>query len=153
MARSTQRPTSRTRIFLLDAEPVIRRGLELLITRQRDLEVCGGAGTVQGVLAKIMMLKPDLAVLGLTLHSAPGLKLIRRLRKYCPELKILVFSMEDKLPLVNMVLQAGAHGFVAKQDGSEKILQEVHRLCERQGKQPSQLLKQTDTRRASSAAA
>src|ERR1041384_576962 len=130
MARSLPKSHVRARIFVLDEEPVVRRGLELLISRQADLEICGAAASAEGVLAKIMMLKPDLALVGVTLRSACGLRLIRRLRKFTPEVKILVFSMEDKVSFVKAALQAGADGLVAKQDGSETLLEAVRRLLE-----------------------
>jgi DNA-binding NarL/FixJ family response regulator len=116
------------RIFLVDEEKVVRRGLELLLSRQADLEICGAAGPAEGALSTIALLKPDLAVLGLTLRTAASLKLMRRLRKFCPEVKILVFAMEDKFSFVKLALKAGAHGFVAKQEGSENLLEGVRRL-------------------------
>jgi DNA-binding NarL/FixJ family response regulator len=149
MARSLQKANFKRRIFVLDQEPVVRRGLELLLSRQFDLEICGSAGTAERALAKILMLKPDLAVVDLGLRSASRLKLIRRLRKYCPEVKILVFSMEDKLSFVRLALHAGAHGFVPKQEGSEKILEEIRRLLGGQSAGAGQFSRKCETQRLS----
>jgi DNA-binding NarL/FixJ family response regulator len=126
MAWQQQDPDPVTRLFLVDDEPVVRRGLRLLIGMQPDLEVCGEAGTEHEALEGIMALRPDLAVVDLTLKEGDGITLIRRLHRLCPELKILVFSMHDQALFATLAFTVGAHGYVLKEGGTERVLEAIH---------------------------
>ena len=118
-------PPSKTRLFLVDDGPLVRKGLRLLCSVQPDLEVCGEAAGELEALAGILALHPDLAVVDLSLKEGDGLALIKRLRQQCPTLKILVFSMHDQAPFAAIAFALGAHGYVIKEEGSERLLQAI----------------------------
>ncbi len=125
MARRVEKHTSRIRLFLVDDEAAVRRGLELLLSHEPNLEVCGSAGSLTEALQQILLLKPDLAVVDLRLRHGDGLKLIRKLRRSVPGLKLLVFSMHQEPSLAEAALRAGADGYVTKNEGTEKLVEAV----------------------------
>jgi len=45
---------SKTRIFLVDDHPIVRRGLQLLISLESDMMVCGDADSAPVALEKIL---------------------------------------------------------------------------------------------------
>lgn len=111
------------RLFLVDDEPVVRRGLELLIGVEPNLEVCGVAEGEAEALERIAASRPHLAVVDLGLKQGSGLSLIKRLRQRYPALRILVFSMHNQPRYVSAAFAAGAHGYVAKDEGTDKVLE------------------------------
>jgi len=121
---------SKMRVYVVDDEPTIRMGLKLLINLEPDLEVCGDADSSLVALKQILSLRPDLATLDLTLKENNGLKLTRQLRQKHPALKILIFSMHDEVSFVRAAFQAGANGYVTKDEGSEKLIEAIHRLMQ-----------------------
>lgn len=118
----------RVRVFVLDDEPAVRKGLKLLINRQPDLEVCGDADSGPAALKGIRSLHPDVAILDLTLQENNGLQLTRQLRRDHPALKILIFSMHKEVSFVQAAIQAGAHGYLTKDEGSEKLIEAIRVL-------------------------
>jgi len=117
------------RIFVVDDEPVIRKGLRLLISRQPDLEVCGEAETCSAAMEQILALKPDLVIVDLTLKQGfDGFELIRRLTPRRLRPRILVFSMHQEPPFIRAAFQVGADAFVAKVEGSETLLSSIRKL-------------------------
>ncbi len=120
------------RLFLVDDEPIVRRGLELLFSHEADLVVCGHAATASETLERIPALVPDLAIvdLGLSLSFDDGFKLLRRLRRRFPKLRLLVFSMHNDAPSARAAFEAGAQGYVTKEEGAEKVLEAVRSLME-----------------------
>jgi DNA-binding NarL/FixJ family response regulator len=122
MARRQPDPDPVTRLFLVDDEPVVRRGLELLLSSQPGFEVCGEAATEHEALEGILTRRPDVAVVDLTLKEGGGLGLIKELHEHCPALKILVFSMHDQVHYATGAFDAGAHGYVTKEEGAEQVL-------------------------------
>ena len=112
--------------MVVDDQPMVSRGVELLLAGERDLVFCGEAESEPQALDRIAGLKPDVAVVDLTLKEGTGLSLIGRLRQRCPELKILVFSMHDQAHYVAGAFGAGAHGYVTKGEGTEKLVEAIH---------------------------
>ena len=110
------------RLFLVDDEPIVRKGLRLLLGVKPGLAVCGEADNEHDALAGILAAQPDLAVVDLTLKLGDGLALIKELRRHCPALRILVFSMHQEAHFATAAFAAGAHGYVVKEEGSEGVL-------------------------------
>ncbi len=74
--------------------------------------------------------RPDVAIVDLALKSSSGLALVSELRKEYPALKILVFSMLSESIFAARALNAGAHGFLRKDEGTEKAVQAVRTLLQ-----------------------
>ena len=112
-------------MFLADDEPAVRRGLRFLLNLEANLMVCGEAESEHGALEGILKLRPDLAVVDLSFKEGDGLALIKRLHHLCPALRILVFSMHDQLDFAIAAFAAGAHGYVIKEEGAERVVQAI----------------------------
>jgi DNA-binding NarL/FixJ family response regulator len=118
----------KTRIFIVDDHPMMRQGLMQLIGNEEDLEVCGEAEDAPTALEQIEELRPDLAILDISLRSGNGLELIKDLQVCQPELPILVLSMHDESLYAERVLKAGGRGYVMKQEGGKKIMEAVRHI-------------------------
>jgi len=126
--RATAR--SNTRVFLVDDHPIVRRGFQLLLGLEPDLRVCGEADSGPAALQKILALKPDVAIIDLSLKGGSGLELIKQLRMQGLQLKLLVFSMRDEGIYAERALRAGADGYITKEEGTEKAIQAIRMLMQ-----------------------
>ncbi len=120
----------RTTVFLVDDHPIVRRGFQLLLSLERDLRVCGEAESAPEALQKILALKPDVAIVDLSLKSSSGLELIKQLRELMPNLQILVFTMQAEGIYAERALRAGANGYLSKEEGAEKAIEAIRVLRE-----------------------
>jgi DNA-binding NarL/FixJ family response regulator len=59
-------------------------------------------------------LQSDLAVVDLALSRGSGLEMVRELRSRFPTMKLIIVSTHGQSTVSRAVLEAGAHGFVAK---------------------------------------
>jgi DNA-binding NarL/FixJ family response regulator len=128
MTRDPQRRNGKARLFLADDEPLVRRGLEVLLSAQPEFEVCGRSGETPEALKQASALEPDLAVVDLSFKMGNGFDLIRDLRRACPRMKVLVFSMHDQPTTVAAAFKAGAHGYLTKDEGAEKMVEAIQSL-------------------------
>jgi len=110
------------KIFLVDDHPLVCEGLTLLINRQADMLVCGEARSAPAALEAIQELRPDAALIDLTLASGSGLELIKDLKMCCPEIAMLVLSMHDESTYAERALRAGARGYVMKREATKKVV-------------------------------
>ena len=111
------------RVFLVEDHPVVREGYAALFSRMPDLTVCGEAATAAEAVARIQDTEPDLALIDLGLPGTSGLELIRQLRAFHPNLKVLVVSAHSETLYAERALRAGAQGYVMKDEPPMAIVE------------------------------
>lgn len=116
----------------------MRRSLVETIERETDLTVCGQAQDAEDALDAIVLLLPHIVLTDIQLKSSSGLDLIKAIRAHAPELPIVATTMFDVQRTERLARAAGATGFVAKQDGPEKLIATVHELL-KTGKEPDEI--------------
>jgi DNA-binding NarL/FixJ family response regulator len=116
------------RILIVDDHPMMREGLRTLISRERDLTVCGEAETVGQALDAVANLKPDLVLTDITLPGRNGIALIKDICALNPTLLILVISMHDESLYAERVLHAGARGYIMKQESGPTMMQAIRQV-------------------------
>ncbi len=125
---STGADADHHRVIIVDDHPIVRHGLSRLVSRERDLVVCGEAETVQHALELVEIMQPDLVIVDLSLEHDDGLHLIEQIRSMYPKVKMLVSSMHDELIFAPRALRSGAHGYLAKSESVEKIIDAIRQV-------------------------
>jgi DNA-binding NarL/FixJ family response regulator len=121
----------RTRILIVDDHPVVRLGLKQLLVAEPGFEVCGEAATAAEALRFIDSRDVDLAVVDISLSDGSGIELIKQMTSRDENLRILVVSMHDELLFAERALNAGAHGYVNKDQAPQKLVEAVHRVVQK----------------------
>jgi len=68
---------------------------------------------------------PDVIIMDMSMPGMGGLEAIRRIKTKNPSLKILVFTMHDGIAFVEQALEAGANGYVVKNNAANVLLEAV----------------------------
>ena len=108
-------------VVLADDHAVVREGYRRLLERTGDIEVLAEAGSGEEAYRLICDLKPDVAVLDISLPGLSGIEVVRRVIARNPDQKILVFSMHEDTVFSSRALQAGARGYVTKSAAPEVL--------------------------------
>ena len=116
------------RVLLVDDHPIMRHGLAQLIRMEPGLDVCGEAGSACDGLTAVGKLKPDLAVVDLTLPDKNGLELIKDIQAMYPGTQTIVLSMHDESLYAERALRAGARGYVMKETAAENLITAIQRV-------------------------
>lgn len=117
------------KVLIVDDHALVREGLRALLDRHDDLEVCGEAGSAAEALALARDNLPDVAVVDLSLREGSGMELIGDLRARSENIRILVSSMHDEKLYAERALEAGAMGYVHKQQGSRVVVDAIRSIC------------------------
>ena len=120
--RTSRQPSNERRILIIDGHPLVRRGLTALIDNEPDLTVCGEAATQQEGLDAITATTPDLVIADDQLEDGDGLDLVKQIRSRHQRLPVLLLSMHDQPGDAGRALQAGASGYVSKQEMADTVL-------------------------------
>ncbi|HEY2799861.1 MAG TPA: response regulator transcription factor [Chthoniobacterales bacterium] len=115
----------KSRILLVDDHALVRDGLAQLLRGEVDMMVCGEAGSAEQALDVVAQVKPDLAIVDISLGGANGIELIKNLKALRPDLRILVLSMHDEATFAERALRAGASGYVMKREARDRIMEGI----------------------------
>ena len=119
------------KILLIEDHPIVRAGCRRLLqdhaADDAALDVIEASTGAEAVTLNAAVL-PDIAVLDLHLPDMPGMDVLRLLRKQTPQLRVIVFSMYEDVPFVTSALEAGARGYVTKNDNPESMIEAIERV-------------------------
>ena len=116
------------RILVADDHHVVRTGLRALLESKSGWQVCGEATNGREAVEKAGKLKPDVAVLDIGMPLLNGVEATRQIRKLSPKTEILILTMHDSDLLVQEVLDAGALGYILKDDADRNLIAAVDAL-------------------------
>jgi len=116
------------KVLIVDDHPLFREGLQQLVARDSDLEVCGEASTGTEAMELISEHKPDLVVVDISLGASSGIDLIKTIRSTYDDLPVLVVSMHDESLYAERSLRAGAMGYVMKHESGKTVRAAIRKV-------------------------
>jgi DNA-binding NarL/FixJ family response regulator len=118
----------KNRIFIVDDHPIVRKGLTQLINQEPELVVCGEAENAETALELLKKVKPDLAIVDISLRGIDGIELTKLIRARFENIPVLVVSMHDESLFAERALRAGARGYIMKQEAIVKMMEAIHKV-------------------------
>jgi len=116
------------RILVADDHQVVRTGLRTLLESKAGWQVCAEAANGREAVEKAGELQPDVAVLDIGMPLLNSVEATRQIRKVSPQTEILILTMYDSEQMIQGVLEAGACGYILKDDADRNLLAAVDSL-------------------------
>jgi two-component system response regulator NreC len=118
-------------VLIADDHAVVRAGLRLLLTSQRDIRVAGECGTHGEVLAFLHKAPRavDIVTLDLTMPGGSPAVLIEDIIRHYPHTRVVVLTMHDDPSYARMAMTTGASGFVVKSAADTEILDAIRTVA------------------------
>lgn len=113
------------RIFLADDHAILRDGLKYILCENDTCEIIGEAGDGREAVDKIYKLKPDIAILDISMPVLTGLEAARLIRKYDRDIKIIILTRHDNEEYVRQAIRYGVNGFILKDNAGDDLLKAV----------------------------
>lgn len=108
-------------ILVVDDHPVVRDGIQAMLSGEPGIEVVGAAGNAEEALAKVAELKPDVVLMDIRMPGINGIEATHRIKSGHPGVAVIVLTMYDSEMYVVEALRAGAAGYLVK-DASKELL-------------------------------
>ena len=121
-------------ILLLEDLPEIRAWLRKLVLQVFPGSTISESARVQDAMALVAAVKFDLALVDLGLPDGSGVDVVTKLRDLQPEAQSVVVTIHDDDEHLFPALQAGAFGYILKEQARELITEQLQRIS--QGEPP-----------------
>ncbi len=118
-----QRP--RIRVLVADDQPLIRRGMSLLLSAEADIEVVGQAADGVEAVALALALRPDVVLMDLHMPRKSGVLATREICTALPQTRVMVLTTFDSDDLVFDAVRAGAQAYLLKDASEDEVLETV----------------------------
>ncbi|MBW5484414.1 response regulator [Streptomyces bambusae] len=113
------------RVLIADDQPLVRRGLTLIMAPDPYIDVVGEAADGTQALALARQLHPDVVVMDIRMPVLDGVEATAELSRTLPGCRVLALSTFDMDEYVVAALRAGASGFLPKDTSPEELLAAV----------------------------
>ena len=117
------------RILIVDDHPIMRRGLQMILKGQKDMDVVGEAGSGADAVAMVKQLLPDLVILDLSLPDGNGIMVIQDIKCHYPEAKVIVLTIHEEEEYVHKVVAEGAHGYLLKNAADDEMIMAIRAVA------------------------
>jgi DNA-binding NarL/FixJ family response regulator len=108
--------------MLLDDHVLFRDGLRSLLSQEPAVQVTAEAGTVAEALQVVAKDPPDVALVDISLPDVSGMVAISELKRIAKNLRVLVLSAHDREEYIAQAFDAGASGYVLKEQSAEELV-------------------------------
>jgi DNA-binding NarL/FixJ family response regulator len=110
------------RVLVADDQSMVRAGFRLLLAREPDVDVIAEAGNGIEAVQQAARFKPTVVLMDIRMPQLDGLEATRRIIAADPGARILILTTFDLDEYVYDALEAGASGFVLKDDPPEQLI-------------------------------
>src|SRR6202046_4639872 len=117
--------TGRITVLIADDHPVVRQGLQVLLSVQDDIDVVGEAADGEQAVAMAAELAPDVILLDLKLPGMDGVGVLRELRACGLATRALVLTSASDRGLVALAMQDGCGGLLSKGGDPDETVRAV----------------------------
>ena len=115
------------RVILADDHALVRQGLKALLERE-GFQVAGEASDGQELLRLVANVRPEIAILDISMPILNGIDAARELQKSSPT-KTILLTRHDEDQYVTEALRAGVKGYVLKNQAATDLVHAIREVC------------------------
>lgn len=113
---------NRVTVLLADDHTIVRQGLRALLETEPDLKVVGEVSDGREAVAAARTLRPDIVVMDIAMPALNGIEATRQISSGPSAPRVIILSMYADVEHLVHALQAGASGYVRKQDADTELV-------------------------------
>jgi DNA-binding NarL/FixJ family response regulator len=110
------------RVVIVDDHPITRQGLRAAFALSDDVEVVGEASSGEQAVVLVDELTPDIVFMDVRMPGMMnGLEATKVIRARHPDVKVIVFSVDESRASVGEAMRAGVAGYLLKDVGADEL--------------------------------
>ena len=116
------------KLLLVDDDPLIRKSLSLMLSREDDITVVGTAENGAEAFDLCEKHQPEVVLMDIRMPHVDGISATRSIKKAYPHVRIMMLTTFDDKPNISQALAAGADGYLLKTDEISAIAGKLRAL-------------------------
>ncbi|MDP8970667.1 MAG: response regulator transcription factor [Actinomycetota bacterium] len=121
MSESELPRTDTIRVVVADDHALFRRGLEMVLQSEPDIEVVAEAGDGNQVVSLAVEHAPDLVLMDVRMPGQGGIEAAKAVKDAVPNTKILMLTISDEEEDLYDAIKAGASGYLLKEISIDEV--------------------------------
>jgi two-component system NarL family response regulator len=117
------------RVLVVDDHALFRRGLELVLSGEPDIEIVGEAVDGVDAVTKAEALHPDVVLMDVRMPRASGIEAARTIRAAMPATRVIMLTVSDRDDDLFEAVKAGANGYLLKEVSIEELANAVRAVA------------------------
>lgn len=113
-------------VVIIDDHPIVREGLQALISTESNMQVVGEASNGKDAIQIAKDMNPDVMLLDLVMNPMGGIEVIQHIKSAGLHVKILVLTSFGNENLVFQAIKAGAQGYLLKDTPPNLLIQAIN---------------------------
>ncbi|HEX6471183.1 MAG TPA: response regulator transcription factor [Streptosporangiaceae bacterium] len=113
------------RVLIVDDHALFRRGLEMVLEEQSDIEVVGEGSDGNEAVEKAGDLLPDVVLMDIRMPRRGGIEACTAIKSTVPSAKIVMLTISDEEEDLFEAIKAGASGYLLKEISIDEVPQAV----------------------------
>lgn len=124
--------TQKINVAVVDDQQIFRKGIISLLSEYKDINVVFEASNGQELLDKMKerITPTHVILLDIEMPVVDGIEATIKLKHRYPETKIIILTMHDEEEMIVHLIEKGAHGFLAKNEDFEKVIDAIYAVKE-----------------------
>ncbi|MBI5963872.1 MAG: response regulator transcription factor [Chloroflexi bacterium] len=118
------------RLLLVDDHAVVRSGLKMLLSGQKEMEIVGEAGSAHEALLETARVQPNVILMDIGLPDKTGIEATREIKAKFPDVKIVALTIHEDEEYFFQMLAAGASGYVPKRAAPDELITAINAAAE-----------------------
>jgi len=114
------------RVLIVDDQLVARKGIQMFLSTDPSIQIVGEADNGQDAVRQVKSLQPDVILMDLLMPEGAGIEAIAEIKRFLPDVKVVVLTMSgDEIGFMT-AMKAGADGYLLKRADGEELIQAIH---------------------------
>ena len=125
VAQSAQRRPEPIRVLIVDDHALFRRGLEMVLDEENDIELVGQASDGAEATQRAAESLPDVVLMDIRMPKSSGIVACRAMKEAAPSTKIVMLTISDEEEDLFEAIRAGASGYLLKDIPLDEVAEAV----------------------------
>ena len=113
------------RVLIVDDHALFRRGLQMVLENEADIDVVGEAGDGHEAIVQAEKTTPDVVLMDVRMPKRSGIEATRAIKDVLPSVKILMLTISDEEADLYEAIKAGASGYLLKEISIDEVANAV----------------------------
>jgi len=133
-ATSTEKSDQALRVLIVDDHALFRRGLQMVLKQEDDIDVVGEAGGGHEAVGKAQELMPDVILMDVRMPRRSGIEATQQIKDLMPHVKILMLTISDEEADLYDAIKAGASGYLLKEISIDEVADAIRSVWQGQSR-------------------